>query len=225
MRLALALLLAASPAAAAGDGAAGLRLLYRRASDGARLLQNGTVAPEFFGEFRRPGSRSAFELALGGSNLSSKESGPVTYVDSGGSGTPTTFAFKQSLTVMPSRLTYKYGPRGETSGWHVGAGFGLMLGLLERSLSFGHGPANADFAFSEVEALAAFELHLQAGAHWRVWERFGLGVFARWSHAASGETVYSGYRGSSAAGHRFERAESLGNAGGLDAGAEASWRF
>lgn len=227
MRPALALLLLLVPgaASAAMDTAAGLRLLYRRAEGGARLLQNGTVAPEFYGEFRRPGSRSAFELAVGGSNLSSRETGRVTYVDSGGNGTPTTYTFEQSLVVMPSRLTYKYGPRGEASGWHLGAGFGLMMGLLDRSLSFGHAPANADFRFYETQALAAFELHVQAGAHWRVWERFGLGVFARWSHAASGETVHAGYRGSSAAGHRFERAESLGNVGGLDAGAEASWRF
>lgn len=223
-RLLAALLLLAAPAGAV-DTAAGLRVLYRRAEGGARLLQNGTVAPEFFGEFRRPGSLSAFELAVGGSNLSSRESGPVTYVDSGGNGTPTSFRFSQSLTAMPSRLTYKYGPRGEASGWHVGAGLGLMLGLLERALSFGHGPANADFAFEDVEAVAELELHVQAGFHRRVSDRFSLGALVRWSHASSGETVYAGYRGSSSAGHRFERAESLGNVGGLDAGAEASWRF
>lgn len=222
--LAALLLLGALPAGAAGS-AAGLRLLYRRAEGGARLLQNGTVAPEFFGEFRRPGSRSAFELAVGGSNLSSKESGPVTYVDSGGNGTPTSYRLSQSLTAMPSRLTYTYGPRGEASGWHVGAGLGLMLGILERTLRFGHGPANDDFSFYEVEPLAALELHVQAGFHRRVRERFGLGGFVRWSHASSGETVYEGYRGSSAAGHRFERGESLGNVGGLDAGVEGSWRF
>jgi hypothetical protein len=225
VRAALLLLLLAGGAQAADGGSAGLRILYRRAEGGARLIQNGTVSPEFFGEWRPSGQgRSAFEVAAGGSYLAHAESGRVTYV-SGGVGQPTTYDFHQGLTVMPTRFTYKYGPGGPGTAWHVGAGLGLVFGVLNSSLSFGLPQANGDFAFYETEFMAAMDLHVQAGADWKVWERFALGAFARWSYAPSKAMAYSGYQGSSGAGHRFSRSEPLGNLGGLDAGAAASWRF
>jgi hypothetical protein len=225
VRAALLLLLLAPAASAADGGSAGLRMLYRRAEAGARLLQNGTVAPEFFGEWRPAReSLSAIEVATGGSHLARSESGRVTYV-SGGIGTPTTYDYHQSLTVMPTRFTYKYGPGGPGRSWHVGAGLGLVFGLLNSSLSFGLPQANGAFAYYDTELMAELDLHVQAGMDWKVWERFALGVFGRWSYAPSKAMAYAGYQGSSGAGHSFSRSERLGNLGGLDAGAAASWRF
>ena len=212
--LAAVLLAASVPAAAGGPTEAGLRLGWLRTTGAVRGLSAGVPAPEAYAVARRPGSPLSLEVSVSGYEVSGTESGRALYT-SGGTTTPTSYAFSQDLLVIPMLATARLDRRRARLDLHAGAGLGAAISTLDRRLSFSDPGAEAAFGQTTGAADVGLETHAQAGLDWRFGAGWSAGAFVRWAYVRSGVGLYRGFRSADASGAYFAEGGAAGNASGL----------